>query len=204
MSGQRRDRTCSPLLHTPTPDANTVACVSRKAAPCPHHLHSILNKTAIIGKIIAALAEALEGYARCARAAHDVATDEQSKAENKYDTRGLEASYLARGQSRQATEVMQAMQQYETLPVREFARDEAVHIGALVELERAPGKKGERATYFIGPSAGGTEIESEGRHVLIITPQSPMGRQLVGLKRGGLLQVQLGGKADSYRVTSVS
>ena len=169
----------------------------------PHHLPPILNKSAIIGKIIAALAEELKGYERSARAAHDVATDKESKAENKYDTRGLEASYLAHGQSRQAIEVMQAMQQYEALPPREFARDEAIHIGALVELELESKKKVERTTCFIGPSAGGTEIHSEGRDVLVITPHSPMGRQLIGLKRGGRLQIPPDGKGESYRVAAV-
>ena len=162
-----------------------------------------MNKGAIIGKIIAALAEELKGYERSARAAHDVATDKESKAENKYDTRGLEASYLAHGQSRQAIEVMQAMQQYETLPPREFARDEAIHIGALVELELDSKKKVERTTCFIGPSAGGTEIHSEGRDVLVITPHSPIGRQLIGLKRGGRLQIPPDGKGESYRVAAV-
>ena len=165
---------------------------------------TILNKSAIIGKIIAALAAELDGHARSARAAHDVATDEQSKAEHKYDTRGLEASYLARGQSRQATEVMQAMQQYETLPLREFAPDEAIHIGALVELELGSRQESGRAIYFLGPCAGGTEIHTEGRDVLVITPHSAMGRQLVGLKRGAHLQIQASGKGDRYRVASVS
>ncbi len=140
----------------------------------------IVDKRGIVQKIIAALAAELEGYARSARSAHAEATDEQSKAENKYDTRGLEASYLARGQSRQAAEVMQAMQQYEALAMREFAAGEAIDVGAVVELER----KGERTVYFVGPRAGGTEVESEGLAVLVITPQSPMGRQLVGRKEG--------------------
>lgn len=163
-----------------------------------------MNKRAIIGKIIAVLATELQGYERSARAAHDVATDKESKAENKYDTRGLEASYLAHGQSRQAIEVMQAMQQYETVPLREFALDEAIHIGALVGLEFGSGKKGGSAIYFVGPCAGGTEIQSEGRDVLVITPHSPMGRQLIGLKRGEHLQIQVSGKGESYRVASVS
>lgn len=163
-----------------------------------------MNKTALVGKIIAALAEELKGYERSARAAHDVATDKESKAENKYDTRGLEASYLAHGQSRQALEVMQAMQQYETLALREFATDEAIHLGALVELERRSGKKVERALYFIGPCAGGTEIQSEGRDVLVVTPHSPIARELVGLKRGERMKIQISGKGESYRVASVS
>ena len=61
-----------------------------------------MNKRAIIKKIIAKLTGELEVYFRAAQYARDEATHEQNKAENKYDTRGLEASYLARGQSKQA------------------------------------------------------------------------------------------------------
>ena len=167
-------------------------------------LKPTLNKADIIAKIIAALAGELDGLERSARAAHGVATDSESKAENKYDTRGLEASYLAHGQSRQAIEVMQAIQQFETLPVREFAADDAIHVGALVELEPESKRKGERTICFIGPAAGGTEIECEGREVLVITLHSPMGGQLVGLKRGGTLQIPVTGKGDRYRVAAVS
>ena len=57
-----------------------------------------------VAQIIAALTSELDGYKRSARSAHEEATSEQSKAENKYDTRGLEAAYLAGAQSRQAAE----------------------------------------------------------------------------------------------------
>src|SRR5689334_15606079 len=73
-----------------------------RLAQSPHA--ASLNKLRLIEEIITALEAELANYARSARAAHAEATDEQSKAENKYDTRGLEASYLARGQSRQAAE----------------------------------------------------------------------------------------------------
>ena len=68
-----------------------------------------MNKRALIKKIIAQLASGLDAYVRAARAAHAEATHEQSRAENKYDTRGLEASYLARGQSQQAAEIEAAV-----------------------------------------------------------------------------------------------
>ena len=58
-----------------------------------------MNKRAIIKKIVAKLTSELEVYFRAAQFARAEATHEQNKAENKYDTRGLEASYLARGQS---------------------------------------------------------------------------------------------------------
>lgn len=159
-----------------------------------------VNKSALVKKIVAQLTAELELYFKAARAAHAEATHEQSKAENKYDTRGLEAAYLARGQSRQAAETGLALKDFESLVVRDFAPGEAIDLGALVELE----SKGERLWYFIGPRAGGTELVHNKTEVLVITPQSPLGQQLVGKKQGDRLQFELGGAKSNYRVVAVS
>jgi hypothetical protein len=135
-----------------------------------------VNKTALIAKIIEALEAELALYAKSARAAHEEATHEQSKAENKYDTRGLEASYLAHGQAQQIAEVEFAVQAFGLLEVAEFSPGEPIDMGALVELETLSGRGGEQAFYFIGPKAGGTEVELDGNTVLVITLQSPLGR----------------------------
>ena len=93
-----------------------------------------MNKRAIIKKIVAKLTAELEVYFRAAQFARAEATHEQNKAENKYDTRGLEASYLARGQSKQAAELEAAIVDFEKLSSRPFASDEPVGIGALLQL----------------------------------------------------------------------
>src|SRR2546423_7592084 len=113
-----------------------------------------MDKRVLVQKIVAHLEGELELYAKAARASHAEATHEQSKAENKYDTRGLEASYLARGQSRQAAEILQAIAAFEKMTPRDFTSLDAIEMGALVELQK--GK--EKMVYFIGPRAGGTEI----------------------------------------------
>lgn len=159
-----------------------------------------MNKRALIQKIIEQLRNELAIYHKAARAAHAEATHEQSKAENKYDTRGLEASYLARGQSKQATEILQAIEQFEKLDAREFRSEEPIDLGALVELEG----QGERSFYFIGPRAGGTEVVLQKKEVLVITPQAPLGQQLVGKKKGERLQMQVGATRNEFRVISVS
>jgi transcription elongation GreA/GreB family factor len=159
-----------------------------------------VNKPDLIKKIIAQLAAELELYFRAARAAHAEATHEQSKAENKYDTRGLEASYLARGQSRQAAEIAQAIKQFEALPARDFGAKDPIDIGALVELEM----KGERLFYFVGPCAGGTEIAHGKKEVLVITPPSPLGQQLIGKTQGDRLNFEIGGARNNYRIIAVS
>lgn len=158
-----------------------------------------MNKRALIEKIIKQLTSDLEGYLRAARAAHAEATHEQSRAENKYDTRGLEASYLARGQSKQAAEIEAAMEAFGKLDARVFAPGEPAALGALVELEGA----GERTIYFIGPKAGGTEVMHQKREVLVITPASPLGEQIMGRKQGEFLQMNIAGATNKYLVASV-
>ena len=85
------------------------------------------------------------------------------------------------------------------LPIRDFAAGEPISLGALVRLDGRGGSH-----YFIGPRAGGTEIEAGGDPVLVITPQSPLGRQLMGRKQGDTLQLDLGGKRSEFRVSSVA
>ena len=159
-----------------------------------------MNKRTLIEKIIAKLAGEVASYARSAKASQAEATDEQSQPENKYDTRGLEAAYLAHGQSRQAAEMEEAIEQFHALPVRDFGADDAIDLGALVEVDR----RGDASRYFIGPRAGGTEIVHAGKAVVVITPQSPLGRHLMGAKAGDSLQIETGGARDACRVVAVS
>ena len=160
---------------------------------------SLMNKKALIKKIVTQLREELEACFNAARTAHEEATHEQSKAENKYDTRGLEASYLAHGQSRQAAELQAAIATFEQMDGLPFGCGDPVGVGALVELEH----DGERTFCFVASRAGGLEIMHEKREVMVITPQSPLGGQLHGKKAGDSLQLAVGGARNKYRVAAV-
>jgi transcription elongation GreA/GreB family factor len=159
-----------------------------------------MNKQIVIQAIVAALAAELDVYLKAADASRAEATHESSKAENKYDTRGLEASYLARGQSRQITELKLAISDFEKLAGKGCATGEPVDVGSLVKLSE--GK--DRAVYFIGPRAGGTEVTVDGQEVLVITPQSPLGSQLMGRKEGDAVTLTLPGSKQKYRVAAVT
>lgn len=158
-----------------------------------------MNKRALIQKIVAQLTSELAVYFRAARNSRAEATHEQNKAESKYDTRGLEASYLARGQSRQAAELEAAIAEFEKLPVKKFGADEPIGLGALVELESG----GEKRFYFIGPRAGGTEVLHDKKEIIVITPQSPLGEQLLGKKAGERPQLTLGGTKQAAKIIRV-
>ncbi len=152
-----------------------------------------MDKRHLLEKFVAQLDVELARYTQAARAAQADATDDQSRAENKYDTRGLEASYLAHGQSRQAMETAHAREQFAALDPRDFVPGEPVGVGALVELEGY----GERVWCFFGPSAGGTEAVCDGQAVFVVTGQSPLGRELTGRIAGEILP------DAGYRIVSV-
>jgi len=159
-----------------------------------------MNKRTLIKKIVGRLTEELEVYFRAARASRTEATHESSKAENKYDTRGLEASYLAHGQSKQAAELQAAIAAFEKLAARKFGEGDVVDVGAFVEVELS----GEKSAYFIGPKAGGTEVMHDKQEVLVITPESPLGKQLMGKKQGEVLKLELANAKNQCRVIRVA
>lgn len=158
-----------------------------------------MDKKAIVHKIISVLQAQLDSYTRAAHDAHAAATDPGSKAENKYDTRSLEASYLARGHALRIAEAEQALRDFSVSSMLSAHRDKHVSLGSLATLESQEGQN----VYFIGPAAGGTEVESEGHQVLVITPFSPMGRQLIGRKLGEQFQLQIGTHPQSVVVGGV-
>ena len=159
-----------------------------------------MNKRAIIQKITAKLVAELEVYFRAAQFSRAEATHESNKPENKYDTRGLEASYLARGQCKQAAELEAAIAEYQKLGAKKFAAGDAIAVGALVELEHG----GENSFYFVGPRAGGTEILHDKKEILVITPQSPLGESLLGKKTGDRPQPAFGGVQAAAKILSVA
>ncbi len=158
-----------------------------------------MKKAQLIKQIVASLSENLGVLEKAARASHAEATHESSKAESKYDTRGLEAAYLAGGQARQAKEIRDSIKLYEALRTKDFAPIEPIDLTALVELDA----DGMRSNYFIGPKNGGLEIELQRKEITVITPQSPLGQNLMGKKAGQRWTGKLGGSIAKYQIVSV-
>jgi transcription elongation GreA/GreB family factor len=159
-----------------------------------------MKKSALLKQIVAALKESLAVLDKAARASHAEATHESSKAENKYDTRGLEAAYLAGGQARAARELADAIELYEKLQLRDFSPNDPIDLTALVELDM----NGDRSFYFIGPKSGGLEIKHQRKEIMVITPQSPLGSNLIGKKSGDRWTTPLNGQTVKYHIVSIA
>jgi transcription elongation GreA/GreB family factor len=158
-----------------------------------------VNKSVLREQILLQLQSALATQTAAAHLARDEAISEESKPENKYDTHGQEAAYLAEGQARLAQEIQASIAFYQSFVPATFRPGDGIAIGALVEVKSL----GRASWYFIGPRAGGFEISLDGRTVLVLSPQSPLGRQLVGKRAGEILGAAGRGAATPQQVISV-
>jgi transcription elongation GreA/GreB family factor len=141
-------------------------------------------KSELLEKIRTELKARLDRLAKAARDAHAAATDPDSKAEGKYDTRSLEASYLAAGQARQVDETAEAVKAFDALVLADFAIDDAIAMGAWVEVEM----RGETCHFLLAPAAGGMVVEINGVEITLLTPESPLYQNLLGKRTGDFLE----------------
>ncbi|TRX52477.1 hypothetical protein [Thalassomonas sp. M1454] len=136
----------------------------------------MFDKQKLLVKIIEKLQQELDNAVFAAETARTDATDDQSVAETQYDTLGIEASYLAHGQSERAEKLKQQINQYKKLKVADFNTNDEIAIGCLIKLSGF----NQQRLYFIGPSAGGIKFSIDAQEVLIITPQAPIAKELIG------------------------
>jgi len=139
-----------------------------------------VNKANILAAIVEALRTDFDTFQSTSQKTRAAGNDGESKAEGKYDTRSTEDNYLADGLARQAYAAAQAGAAYENFDLREFGAGASIGIGALVEL----GFPEENRWFFLGPAGGGAGVVCEGILVTVLSPDSPLARQLAGLKVG--------------------
>jgi hypothetical protein len=146
-------------------------------------------KTELIAQLEATLATARIAHA----SAIEGSTHEEARAENDKDTRGLEQSYLARGQAQRVAELEAAVGDVTALALRTFTATSVVALSALVTID-------DDEQFFIAPAGGGCVLAGG---VQVVTPSSPLGRALLGKRIDDEVELQLPGKLRSFAIASV-
>ncbi len=140
-----------------------------------------MNKRHVIAAIREELRHQFELVKRASDTARADATDEESRARSKYDTQGLEASYLAAGQAERAEDLAATIASFNAAPFPPFTGKDAIAEGALVEASYS----GDSEWFLFAPCAGGLTVEVAGQEVTVLAPGAPLRKQLQGLKPGG-------------------
>ena len=159
----------------------------------------MIQKSDLIARILESLRAELGVLREGAREAYEEATHEETQPENRFDTHSLEASYLAAGQAKLVVELEDAIMRCQNMELVEFGPDDPIGVSALVKLK----SKRETTFYFLVPIAGGIEVEDGKKTILIITPQSPIGKLLVGHKAGEEVHLQTATLPKTFEIVSV-
>ena len=157
-----------------------------------------MAKEAILREIVARLRGELQLLNRAASDAREGATDDEVKSDGKYDTRGLESSYLARGHAMKFETLAADVRLLEGFNCPLFSSSDPIGLGALVELRFAA----ETFFYIVLPRGGGIEVDVAGvpGEITVLTPDSPLGGKLLDRRVGE----RVAGVASSSGATIVS
>ena len=157
-----------------------------------------MNKHAVLQLILEKLVADLDVAQRAAQTAYETATHEENIAENKYDTLGLEASYLAAGQAKRVEEIKQSLALCQNLNLRPYDEQRGIEVGALLGLEDDDGRQ---QWLFLAPDAAGLKVYVVGQLVTVITPRSPLGKSLLGKFEGDEGEITVAGARQQFVVT---
>jgi transcription elongation GreA/GreB family factor len=158
-------------------------------------------KEEVLEKIIAALNADLTLLTQAAKTAHAAATHAECLPDNKYDTTALEASYVAQGQANRAQDIRRALESYRSLALRTFDDTTPIRLTALVTIAA---EDGSCRQLFLGPAAGGLKLTEKGEECIVITPESTLGRALLGKCCGDELQIGSGAGRNVFTIIAVS
>lgn len=159
-----------------------------------------MTKPTVHQLIIDRLKVDLDIAQRAAQTAYETATHEENIAENKYDTLGLEASYLAAGQARRVEEIRQSLVAFQQLSLKAFDEQRGIQSGDLITLED---DDGHARHLFLGPDGAGLKIHLGDELITVITPRAPLGQNLLGKFAGDVVEIHVNGSQQSFEVTHI-
>ncbi len=159
-----------------------------------------IDKLKLIKVIQEQLSLDFEILKKAALATYEDATHEESKPENEYDTRGLEASYLAGAQGKRLAEIEEIFATYRFLKIKSFDADMPIELGALVELQQ----QNKTSVIFLVPKGGGLIVSYEGIQIQIVASTSPLGENLLGQYEGDTIVIENARGEISYDILTVA
>ena len=163
--------------------------VVQQIAPSPNDRPYIcrvtIDKETLREKLLEKVRADLEALIRTQNDARDGATHSENRAEHAKDTRATEQSYLARGLAdrvEQLRECEARLCQLPLRPLRPFGTNDPIGLTAVAQTR--DDLDDDLRTWWLVPVAGGLEIDHDGTTIRTLTPSSPMGQAIMGLREG--------------------
>lgn len=155
-----------------------------------------MTKAELKAELVALITASLETARAAHAAAVEGATHSEAKAENDKDTRGLEQSYLARGQAQRVADLEAGLRKVTAFEMPTFGDDDPIAIGALVTVAD------DKLRLLVAHDGGGTLLA--GGSVQVVTPQSPLGKALLGRRVDDEVEIRLPGGLRTMTIEAIA
>lgn len=161
------------------------------------------DKNILIEQLIVIFNKKLETLINAANIAKEAATNEESKAENKYDTRGLEASYLAGAQAKMALDLKEQLAKLKKVKIRTLDSIEISSIFSIIDLNEtisSPSSDLGLKNFILLPVGGGEQLTYKNSFIRVISLDAPLANLLYKKKLGDIVEFKSGNKFREYEV----
>lgn len=161
---------------------------------------TIVDKQELLHQLLQHLQLDIDATLAAVNEAHALASHEQSKPENQYDTLALEAAYLAHGQSERIAELQRQMTLLNHFEFTSCDEESRIAIGALVCIKEHDNNKELQQWFWVLPIAGGVLLKVNELELRTITPEAPLAKKLLGNYVGDEIELNLGHKKKQFEV----
>lgn len=150
--------------------------------------------------LIKRLEQEIDRQLEIVRQSQSAVTQGDVKQESKYDTRAIEAGYLAGAQAVRLDELKRDLNNLKQLFMVQAPSLEQAASGALIRLENSDQTE---EMVFLVPCRGGDPIVVDGQTVQIISTLSAMGKEMIGLSKGDSFEIRVGTSDREFIILNI-
>lgn len=137
-----------------------------------------MNKQLIVQAIVVKLESELASLKAIVDNARNEVIHGDMKQDGKYDTRAIEAGYLAGAQKRRLQELQNDIDSIKLISIESNSTE--VGVGSMVKVS----KEEELKRFFIVNASGGFSVEIENKEVMVISSKSPVAKSIWSKEQG--------------------
>lgn len=144
-----------------------------------------MNKAHLIAKLITMLRTSIEEQKKSFESARQTSIDSAGRMQSRYDTMGIESAWVADGLARALREKesnLKCLEAFEGTESADYART-----GSIVKILSSDSPDHEY--FFILPVMSGCELCENGTTITTLSPETPLGRALIGKETGEQIEV---------------
>jgi transcription elongation GreA/GreB family factor len=161
-----------------------------------------MDKQALVEQLASKIRQSAAIAERAGVDAAQTARDGATPAEKREDARvALEHQSLAKGHTVRAERARGELAMLEAFRPARLSLGARIAVGAIVEID--DGQEGR--TLFLAPVGAGIELTGPGGDgfLSVVTPASPVGRAVLGRKRGDTIEIDVRGEPHEWTITDV-